>query len=206
MKPHLPLLVPLLLMLSSTSALATLYDDGLAAFRQRDFVGARHLWEQAAESGDTQAQLQLGILLVSGKHATRTPEAAEHYLRTAAEHGNPEACFALAVVLLAKGAGNTDEGFSWLRAAADKGHRGAQSLLEISKRTDLSFVSVDMLALEQEQLLPASFSGPFRADAQSILSGRTSSTKVCATCHATGIAGAPKIGSPQWHARRTAEG
>lgn len=83
---------------------------------------------RAAEAGDPEAQLLLGIRYESGIDFEHSDEKAADWYERAARQGLPEAQFKLAV-MLAEGRGrakNAPDAVAWYRKAADQGYAPAQ--------------------------------------------------------------------------------
>jgi len=70
-------------------------DEGMEAFRNKDYARAFREWKAAAEAGQVNAQFDLGLLYAQGLGVRRDLTEAERWYRRAAEQGNAEAEFAL---------------------------------------------------------------------------------------------------------------
>ncbi|MCU1233844.1 MAG: Sel1 domain protein repeat-containing protein [Candidatus Solibacter sp.] len=68
---------------------------GLAAFKNKDYATAYREWKTAADSGNAEAQFDLGVLYAQGMGVRRDLTEAAFWYRKAAGQGNPEAEFAL---------------------------------------------------------------------------------------------------------------
>jgi len=68
---------------------------GLAAFKSKDYQKAYTEWKAAADSGQAEAQFDLGVLYAQGLGVRRDLTEAAFWYRKAAEQGNAEAEFAL---------------------------------------------------------------------------------------------------------------
>lgn len=92
---------------------------GLDAFKRKDYQRAYEEWKAAAESGQAEAQFDLGLLYAQGLGVHRDLTAAEQWYRKSAAQGNAEAQFALGL-LYSRGWGNPrDEAdaIRWLQMA-----------------------------------------------------------------------------------------
>lgn len=78
------------------------------------------LYKQAADLGDVDAQNQVGKYLFEGRGVTADPEAALIWLRTAAQSGNPDHLFDLAVAL--ETFGTPEDAATHYQEAANAGH------------------------------------------------------------------------------------
>ncbi len=96
------------------------YEAGVAAHRVNDMVGAMTPLKRAADAGHAAAQALYGEIL---DRAELNDEAVE-YLRKAADQGNADGQFGLAVMYLTgEGVEQDDkEAARWMRAAATQGH------------------------------------------------------------------------------------
>lgn len=120
-----------------------LYDHG---DRAQDVSRALLLFQQAAEAGQREAQLELGVLFDRGIGCERNYEKAAYWYFQAAQQGQPAAQTQLGVLLcqsylkdnrpLSFTLGTDtvtlpdyEQGAKWLRAAADQGYAPAQMLL-----------------------------------------------------------------------------
>jgi len=85
-----------------------------------------------AEDGDSESQLYLGLMFVSGMGVKEDPLAAVNWLRKSAEQGNALAqfyfggCYLDGVKGLAK---NDAEAFKWIKKSAEQGNIDAQAQL-----------------------------------------------------------------------------
>ena len=86
-------------------------------------------FKQQAASGDAHAQYDLGVLYNNGQGVPRDYAQAAFWYRKAADQGNAEAQFALALVYETGEEGvakDSAEAARWLRKAADQGLADAQ--------------------------------------------------------------------------------
>ena len=98
------------------------------AINQGDFATALRVLRPLAESGNAQAQFNLGTMYDAGQGLTVDPEQATHWYRLSADQGYPNAEYNLAANL-ANGIGTTQdyaEAALWTRKAADSGVAMAQ--------------------------------------------------------------------------------
>jgi len=71
------------------------YNDGVAAYRAKDYKTARVEWKKAVSAGDTSAMNNLGYLLSQGLGGERDEAAAVHLWTDAAKRGHSEAALHL---------------------------------------------------------------------------------------------------------------
>ena len=89
----------------------------------------------AAEQGDAEAQLNLGICFAIGDGVNKNREHAAKWYRKSAEQGNPEAQYCLGACY-SNGDGVTEdaeESMKWLQKAADQGYEKARVMLAFLK-------------------------------------------------------------------------
>jgi TPR repeat protein len=101
---------------------------GLRAWRDHDYVVARAYWQQASDSGDTQAKFLLSQLYAQGQGGPPDPQRALALLRESAQGGYAVACFNLGDRYL-KGDGvpqDASQAARWWRCAALQGLAHAQ--------------------------------------------------------------------------------
>ena len=86
------------LLLVASHAFAGAYEDGVAAYDQRQFDTALKLWLPLAEQGNAAAQFNVAVLYEKGLGtAANAPEAAAWYLK-AAQQGDPDAQYSIGVL------------------------------------------------------------------------------------------------------------
>lgn len=86
---------------------------------------------KAAESGYTDANLQLGMMYQGGIGVTRDPALAIRWFRKPAEDGNPWAQFSMGELLSeVEGMSGDAPALEWFRKAAALGHAEAKEMLE----------------------------------------------------------------------------
>lgn len=103
-------------------------EDGLAAYRDADYVKAVEVWRELAEKGDAVAQYRLGALYAEGKGVVRDDATAMMWFQRSANQGNADAQYNVGASY-AEGAGvakNDDEAAKWFRRAAEQGMAYAQ--------------------------------------------------------------------------------
>ncbi|WP_277458144.1 tetratricopeptide repeat protein [Methylococcus capsulatus] len=106
-------------------------DAGMKAVERGDYPAALREFKQAAERGDSQAQVNLGNLYMKGLGVEQDYAAAGRWYRQAAEHGDPLGQSKLGI-LYYYGLGvdkNTDEAARWFLKAAEQGESGAAAVL-----------------------------------------------------------------------------
>ena len=114
-------------LLAAVSLSAGAADCDISAINEGTAAEVFRACTEAAESGDTGAELNLAYIYAIWK---RYQDAAR-WFRKAAEHGNPDAQYLLGTLSLeGKGvARSPSEAARWLRKAAEQGHSGAQHSL-----------------------------------------------------------------------------
>src|SRR5262247_2043932 len=83
-----------LILLGSGGAAWASYEDGQAAFEQRDYRGALMELEPLAQQGDARAQYLVGIIYRDGLDVPKDFVTAYAWLHVAAAHGQPQAASA----------------------------------------------------------------------------------------------------------------
>jgi len=104
------------------------YEAGLAAARAGDYAAALREWRPLAESGNRDAQFNLGLAYENGLGVAADAEQAERWYRRAADQEDRQAQAYLAE-MYAKGLGvarDDVEALRWYRRAAEHGHAAAQ--------------------------------------------------------------------------------
>jgi len=74
------------------------FRNGLTAFNEGAYAGARAAWAPLAEAGDARAQSGLGFMYYSGRGVPRDSERAAEFFKRAAEQGEPTAQLFLSVM------------------------------------------------------------------------------------------------------------
>jgi TPR repeat protein len=120
------------------SAHAGDYEDGMAAYRARDYQRARLLWTPLAMQGQRRAQVSLARMCERGEGATPDLGEALRWYREAAEQNHSESQYRVAMAH-AYGLGGwfKDQGQAavWLERAAGNGHKRSQRMLAQAYRT-----------------------------------------------------------------------
>lgn len=104
------------------------FEEGLAAYKEKDFSKAFRLWQPIAKKGFPKAQFNLAILYIDGLGAPKDLKKAVEWFRKAAEQDHTGAQYNLGLMYL-NGEGtqkSNKEALKWLRKAAEKGDPLAQ--------------------------------------------------------------------------------
>jgi len=112
----------------SLPATAEPLEDGIAAYRDKDYVKAVDLWRPLAEKGVAAAQYRLGTLYAEGKGVAQNDATAATWFQRAAEQGDAAAQYNLGASY-AEGLGVDKDDVAaakWFRRAADQGMAYAQ--------------------------------------------------------------------------------
>jgi len=123
----------------ATSRLAAGQDfaDGLAAYDAGDYASSLAVWLPLAEAGNSEAQLAVAGLYLSGLGVARRPEEAARWYGHAAAAGDPVAQLNLGD-LYARGVGvpaDPIRAYLWFSLAAEQGRAwAARRCDEISRR------------------------------------------------------------------------
>jgi TPR repeat protein len=88
-------LIAILLLLVSKTAMAGPLEEANSAFDTRDFGLARNLYSELANQGDRVAQFKLGVMYEEGKGVTKDSREAIKWYSVASAQGFPEAAFNL---------------------------------------------------------------------------------------------------------------
>lgn len=92
---------------------------GIDAWQRADYAAAIAIWRPLAESGDADAQFNLGQAYRLGKGVPLNLGAAQTWFERAATSGHLDAQTTLGLLLFQNG--NQTEGIKWLRKAAEQG-------------------------------------------------------------------------------------
>ncbi len=128
------------------SAAAGPYEDGIAAFKRRDYVTAMQLFRPLAEQGEARSQVSLGAMY----ELTQDYAAAVSWFRKAADQDDAQAQTMLGNVYFSGKGVPQDYGqaAAWFRKAADQGYAAGQSLLGVmyagGHGVPQDYVSADM--------------------------------------------------------------
>jgi TPR repeat protein len=120
-----------LLSLHVTLALASTFDDGVAAYARRDYAAALRIFHLLSEQSNAEAEYNIGLMSYSGQGVPQDYAEAIKWYRTAAAHGSAKAGFNLGL-MYEKGLGSTQdyaEAAKWYLRAANQGHSKAQTNL-----------------------------------------------------------------------------
>lgn len=125
-------LLTVLLLLPALSVAGPL-DDGLAAFREGNYAKAFNSWKPLAESGDADAQYNVGLLYMNGLSVKKNSRTARTLFMAAAKQGQADAQYNLGLMYYE---GNTvfrsnKDAFNWWKKAAAQNHAPAQYNLGI---------------------------------------------------------------------------
>jgi len=96
MKPKLILMLAAALALSPATAVESAYNQGVMAYREKDYATARQQWSRAVEEHVRAAHNNLGYLLFFGLGGPAEPERAVGLWTIAARQGDREAQWHLA--------------------------------------------------------------------------------------------------------------
>lgn len=108
-------------------ALADDLNAAQKAVRMQQFKQAFTLFRQAADTGNPEAQYQLGNLYLQGRGTAKDENAAMRWFELAADKAHPGAQYGLAQLLLQQ---EPERARSLLAAAAEQGYRSAKIQLE----------------------------------------------------------------------------
>ena len=107
-------------------------EDGVDAYRSKDYETAYKLWLPLAEQGDVEAQVNLGVMYDNGQGVLQDYKEAIKWYRLAAQQGHASAQFNLGSMYY-KGLGVPQDyvlAHMWINLAASNGDEDA-----IEKRT-----------------------------------------------------------------------
>jgi len=117
-----------MLVILPVPAFAEGYEDGLKAFKGKDYAKAVSIWTSAELSNDPRALFGLGTIYMRGLGVPRDRTKAVGFYQRSAEYGNTSAQFNLGLAYL-KGHGidkNAEQAMTWWVKAANEGHAAAQ--------------------------------------------------------------------------------
>ncbi len=109
-------------------AVAGPFEDGTAAYHEKDYAKAAALWQPLAEQGNANAQYSLGTLFAEGKGVPQDDATAFMWFQRAADQGNAAAQYNVGASYAA-GTGvakSYADAAKWFRRAADQGMTFAQ--------------------------------------------------------------------------------
>jgi len=110
------------------TARAGIFDDAIAAYDRGDFQTAFQKFMPAAESGNSDAQMNIGAMYANGEGVEQNFAEAAKWYRLSAEQGNASAQNRLGS-MYDDGVGvapDIEEAARWYRRSADQGNIGAQ--------------------------------------------------------------------------------
>ena len=127
------ILIALLVVFHAGHAATETFESGVSAFKSGDDGAALKIWEGLAESGDRDAQFNVGILHAHGTGFETDRAAAVHWLQRAAKQGDVVAAYNLGVLLADEAAGSPDyeSAARWYEVAISAGHVAAMEGLAI---------------------------------------------------------------------------
>jgi len=98
-------------------------EDGMAAYRAKEYPKAAELWQPLAEKGEAEAQFYLGTLYAEGQGVSHDDATAFKWFERAANQGNAMAQYNVGASYAA-GTGvakSYPDAAKWFRRAADQG-------------------------------------------------------------------------------------
>ena len=107
------------------------FDEGLAAYKKRNFATALKEWRPLAEQGNSDAQYNLGLMYTKGQGVPQDFKEAVRWYRLAADQGVASAQYNLGL-MYANGQGVPQDfkgAAYWYLLAADQGNSEAQNNL-----------------------------------------------------------------------------
>ncbi len=120
-------IVCLTLLTLAPAAFADTFEDGMAAFKAREYQKALNLWQNLAEQGDVNSQINIGEMYARGLGVTRNATEALKWFKKAAAQGSAAAEFNLGE-MYGYGHGipvDHKRSIEWYRKAAQQGHTSA---------------------------------------------------------------------------------
>ena len=123
----LSLLIAVLVLAAGPVVAGPFEDAGIAAARQ-DYATALRLWRPLAASGNSDAQVSLGMMYLKGQGVAKDDQQAVFWFRKAAEQGNASAQHNLGVAYdFGHAVPKNDQlALTWYRKAAEQGVSIAQ--------------------------------------------------------------------------------
>jgi len=112
------------------------FDEGMAAYKARDFERAYKEWFPLAHDGQAAAQNNIGLMYRRGQGVAVDQGEAESWFRKAAVQGYASAQYNLGVLFQREGKDHA-EAIKWLKKAAEADHAGAQNNLGVVYRRGL---------------------------------------------------------------------
>jgi TPR repeat protein len=116
------------------------FRQGLSAYNSGDFAKAMKIWLPLAEAEDAAAQAGIGFMYHRGMGVAVDNRKAAHWLRKAAEHGQPEGQMMLGTLYFYGTGVEKDyiKAYAWCDLAQDGGNADAQSCRDAALQSMLS--------------------------------------------------------------------
>ena len=141
------LFLPILLLVTSITAHADPFRDGVVAYQQEQYQQALDAWLPLAQSGHVLAQTLVGSMYAYGEGVKKNDHEAFKWLSLAAKKGSAQAQYNLGI-LYEKGFGTTENkslARKWFKAAADQGRQDAADRYAALKDIALSPAALPIL-------------------------------------------------------------
>jgi hypothetical protein len=102
------------------------FKTGLDAYQKGDYVGAAKEWRPLAETGDPEAQFNLGLLYLDGHGVPQSTAEAANWFRRAAEQDYTQAQHNLGAMYGSGQGVKRDyvQAYKWMNLCAAKGNSG----------------------------------------------------------------------------------
>jgi cytochrome c5 len=177
----------------ATNAFAT-NENALKLFGEKKFDQALKELMAAAKAGDAKAQYLLGIGLLQGKYFPKNEQEGLELLHSSSDAGNGEASYALFQYSNRDGRRPLSETIPMLEKAAAQGDLRAKMEIEhVIKRPD----AITNVYSDLDRFVPIEVAPIGKAEMPAAMkNGQEVFQQNCATCHRTGIAGAPTLNEP----------
>ncbi len=104
--------------------------EAQAAFDMGEYEKAVSLWRGAALTGNSNAQVLMGMAYANGWGVDKDMRSAEMWYHVAAENNNPSGQFLLGIYYLSNRLDKVEAGIMWLKRSAENGDVSAQGLLQ----------------------------------------------------------------------------
>ena len=105
--------------------------EGQSAFSSGEYKKAVNLWREAAETGNSNAQVLLGLAYANGWGVARDLQTTQMWYHIAAENNNSTAQFLLGLYYISNTDSNrVDTGIMWIKRAAKNGDISAKGFLQ----------------------------------------------------------------------------
>ena len=115
---------------------ASPFEEGVAKYKNADYVGAINAWRLAAATGNARAQLNLGVMYAKGQGVAQDYAEAFKWYRLAAEQGDADAQYSLGV-MYDEGQGVTQNhvrAYTWWSLSAASGQTNAKRVRELAAK------------------------------------------------------------------------